>query len=141
MFEASFFAVEGESILDEAREFTRKNLSEKLEKNSIVNQSMLMLISHALELPLHWRIPRFESIWFIDAYKGRSNMTPLLFEFAKLDYNILQGIHQEDLKYLSRYIFFYLFYVVLSFLIRSDHERLKIKLSTKELIMVIDSFD
>nr|UIO87235.1 terpenoids synthase [Blumea balsamifera] len=102
-YEASFFSIDDENILDEAREFTTKCLKEKLEKNNINNKSTMMLISHALELPLLWRIPRFESIWFIEAYKTRSNMTPLLLEFALLDYNIVQGIHQEDLKYTSRW--------------------------------------
>ncbi|KAI7736799.1 hypothetical protein M8C21_011234, partial [Ambrosia artemisiifolia] len=103
LYEASFLAVEDENILDEAREFTSKCLKEMLEKRNICNESMMMLISHALELPLLWRPPRFETIWFIEAYKRRSNMRPLLLELAELDFNIVQGIHQEDLKHLSRW--------------------------------------
>ncbi|KAK9078610.1 hypothetical protein SSX86_002667 [Deinandra increscens subsp. villosa] len=103
LYEASFYAVDDEHILDETREFTRKRLREELDKNNIVNKSTRMLVSHALENPLLWRLPRFESIWFIEAYKGRSDMIPLLFEFAELDYNILQGIHQHDLKFTSRW--------------------------------------
>ncbi|XP_076955715.1 R-linalool synthase QH1, chloroplastic-like [Bidens hawaiensis] len=103
LYEASFYAVNDENIMDETREFTRKSLKEKLEKHNIDNESTRMLVSHALELPLYWRIPRFESMWFIEAYKRRSNMIPQLFEFAKLDYNILQEIHQEDLKHTSRW--------------------------------------
>ncbi|KAI3809397.1 hypothetical protein L1987_25369 [Smallanthus sonchifolius] len=102
LYEASFLAVEDEKILDEAREFTSKCLKEELEKN-IGNESMLMLISHSLELPLLWRPPRFEAIWFIEAYKKRSNMKSMLLELAVLDFNIVQGIHREDLKYLSRW--------------------------------------
>ncbi|KAL4576538.1 hypothetical protein LXL04_012633 [Taraxacum kok-saghyz] len=103
LYEASFLAVEGEGILDEAREFITKCLKVILEKNSICNQFMLMLISHALELPLLWRPPRFEAIWFMEAYKMKSDMNSLLLEFAELDFNILQGIHQDDLKYTSRW--------------------------------------
>ncbi|KAI3705362.1 hypothetical protein L1987_75598 [Smallanthus sonchifolius] len=104
LYEASIYAVDDENIMDEAREFTSKCLREELEKkNNIVNKSTRMLVSHALELPLLWRLPRFESIWFIEAYRERSDMIPLLFEFAQLDYNILQGIHQEDLKHTSRW--------------------------------------
>nr|UIO87236.1 terpenoids synthase [Blumea balsamifera] len=103
LYEASFYAVDDENIMDEAREFTRKCLKEKLEKNNIVNKSIMMLISHALEHPLLFRIPRFESVWFIEAYKTRDDMIPLLLEFAVLDYNILQGIHQEDLKHVSKW--------------------------------------
>ncbi|KAI7733443.1 hypothetical protein M8C21_002263 [Ambrosia artemisiifolia] len=103
LYEASFYAVDGERILDETREFTTKCLREKQEKNKIVDTKSVMLISHALELPLLWRIPRFESMWFIKAYKVRSDMIPLLVEFAELDYNMVQGVHQEDLKYISRW--------------------------------------
>lgn len=109
LYEASFHAVDDESILDETREFTSKCLRDELEKNNIVDKSTRMLVKHALENPLLWRLPRFESIWFIEAYKGRNDMIPLLFEFAELDYNILQGIHQEDLKFTSRYTIFFFF--------------------------------
>ncbi|XP_071738887.1 R-linalool synthase QH1, chloroplastic-like [Rutidosis leptorrhynchoides] len=101
LYEASFYAVHGDNILDVAREFITKCLKERLEKKNIVNKSTFMLISHALELPLYWRIPRFESIWFIEAYKGRRDMNSLLLDFAELDYNVVQGIHQEDLKFSS----------------------------------------
>ena len=62
LYEASFFATQDENILDEAREFTTKCLKEKLEKNKIVDKSTSMLVSHALDLPLHWTIQRFEAI-------------------------------------------------------------------------------
>ncbi|KAK1421121.1 hypothetical protein QVD17_23229 [Tagetes erecta] len=102
LYEASFFGVENENILDEAREFTTKCLREKIE-NNIGDESILMLISHALELPLLWRVPRFEAMWFIEAYRRRSNKKSSLLELAELDFNILQGVHQEDLKNLSRW--------------------------------------
>ncbi|CAL5431415.1 unnamed protein product [Camellia sinensis] len=60
-----------------------------------------MLVSHALELPLHWAMPRMEARWFIDAYERRLDMNAKLLEFAKLDFNMLQAIHQEDLKHAS----------------------------------------
>lgn len=109
LYEASFLAVEDENILDEAREFTSKCLKEMLDMKNIVNQSMSMLISHALELPLLWRIKRFEAMWFIEAYKRKSDMRVVLLELAELDFNIVQGIHQEDLKYSSRYFFLFVF--------------------------------
>ncbi|KAI3748372.1 hypothetical protein L6452_11397 [Arctium lappa] len=104
LYEASFLATPDENILDEAREFTCKCLKEKLEKKSInVDESRSMLVSRALELPLHWTIQRFEAIWFIETYRRRSDMKPSLLELAELDFNIVQGIHQEDLKYSSRW--------------------------------------
>ncbi|PWA63650.1 myrcene synthase protein [Artemisia annua] len=74
---------------------------EKLEKKDTVNRSMSMLVSDVLELPLLWRVQRFEAMWFLEAYKRRTDMKPFLLELAELDFNIVQGIHLEDL-YSSR---------------------------------------
>nr|XP_043633607.1 (-)-beta-pinene synthase, chloroplastic-like [Erigeron canadensis] len=105
LYEASFYAIDDEDMLDEARKFTTKCLEEAVEMyGDVANQSpLLLLVSHALELPLLWRVPRFESIWFIEAYKGRNDKIPFLSVLSELDYNIVQGIHQEDLKSLSRW--------------------------------------
>ncbi|KAM7500244.1 hypothetical protein LguiA_024658 [Lonicera macranthoides] len=61
-----------------------------------------MLVSHALELPLHWRMLRLEARCFIDTYEKTNNQNISLLEFAKLDFNMVQAIHQEDLKDMSR---------------------------------------
>ncbi|XP_058751553.1 myrcene synthase, chloroplastic-like isoform X2 [Vicia villosa] len=101
LYEASFHSFEDETILDEARDFTTKFLKEYLNQNE--NKYISLQISHALELPLHWRIPRSEAQWFIGVYDKKENMSPFLLQFAKLDYNILQSIYQEELKYSSRW--------------------------------------
>ncbi|CAL5352012.1 unnamed protein product [Camellia sinensis] len=101
LYESSYLLMEGESILEEARDFATKHLKEYLKKRTDPN--LAMLVSHALELPLHWTMPRMEARWFIDAYERRSDMNPTLLEFAKLDFNMVQAIHQEDLKHVSRW--------------------------------------
>lgn len=101
MYEASFHSFEDETILDEARDFTTKFLKDYLNQNGD-NDIMSLQISYALELPLHWRIPRWKAQWFIGVYEKTKNMSPLLLQFAKLDYNIVQSIYQEELKYSSR---------------------------------------
>ncbi|CAL5423460.1 unnamed protein product [Camellia sinensis] len=101
LYEASYLSIEGESILDEARNFTTKNLKENLKKD--IDQNLAMLVSHALELPLHWRMIRLEARWFIDVYGRRSNMNSILLELAKLDFNMVQATHQEDVKQMSRW--------------------------------------
>ncbi|THG13153.1 hypothetical protein TEA_012692 [Camellia sinensis var. sinensis] len=102
LYEASYLLMEDESILEEARDFTTKHLKEWLKMESI-DPNLGMLVSHALELPLHWAMPRMEARWFIDAYEGRLDMNAKLLELAKLDFNMLQAIHQEDLKHASRW--------------------------------------
>lgn len=102
MYEASFHSFEDETILDEARDFTTKFLKNYLNQNGD-NDIMSLQISHALELPLHWRIPRWETQWFINTYERQPKKNIDLLHFAKLDYNIVQNIYQEELKYTSRW--------------------------------------
>ncbi|PWA42523.1 R-linalool synthase QH5, chloroplastic [Artemisia annua] len=99
----SYHSFEDESILDDARDITTKYLKESLEK---IDGSILSLVSHALEQPLHWRVPRVESKWFIEAYGKRGGASPILIELAKLDFDMVQVIHLEDSKHASRYHIF-----------------------------------
>ncbi|KAH7525553.1 hypothetical protein JRO89_XSUnG0072200 [Xanthoceras sorbifolium] len=100
LYEASYYGFEGESIMEKAWQFTTEHLKNlKIDTES----NLTMEVKHALELPLHWRAPRLETRWFIDAYKRREDMNPILLEFAKLDFNILQGFYQQELKEVSRW--------------------------------------
>ncbi|KAF7821220.1 (-)-alpha-terpineol synthase [Senna tora] len=102
LYEASFLSMEDESILEKAREFSTEILEEYVREKK-GNDEMLMLINHALELPLHWRMQRWEALWFINAYETTpNNMIPSLLQFAKLDFNMVQAIHLEELKQASR---------------------------------------
>jgi (-)-alpha-terpineol synthase len=100
LYEASFLLIEGESILEEARDFTTRQLKEYIKQNK--DQNLSIMVSHALELPLHWRMLRLEARWFIDVYRSRKEMNPTLLELAELDFNMVQAAHQEDLKQVSR---------------------------------------
>ncbi|KAF5949294.1 hypothetical protein HYC85_011287 [Camellia sinensis] len=100
LYEASYLSIDGESLLDEARDFTTRNLKENLKKKDI-DQNLAMLVRHSLELPLHWRVQRLEARWFIDVYERRQDMNPVLFELAKLDFNMVQAIHQQEVKQIS----------------------------------------
>ncbi|XP_062079567.1 myrcene synthase, chloroplastic-like [Humulus lupulus] len=105
LYEASFYEKKDESILEEARIFTTeclKNYVVVMEQNKL-SEDNIILISHALEIPLHWRTTRMEARWFIDVYEKREGKNSTLLEFAKLDFNMVQSTHQEDLKHLSRW--------------------------------------
>ncbi|RZC75394.1 hypothetical protein C5167_050877, partial [Papaver somniferum] len=116
IYEASLYALEGEDILDEARKLVTEILKEYLlssaEDQGNANSITERLVRHALELPFHWIAPRLEARWYIDTYEMIQDMDPLLLEFAKLDFNILQAnnIYPEpnslmkgDIKLISFY--------------------------------------
>ncbi|CAI9770019.1 unnamed protein product [Fraxinus pennsylvanica] len=99
LYEASFLSTEGETTLDIAREFTMKHLKDQ----PSVDRDSALLVHHALELPLHWTIPRAEAWWFINVYGERSDMNPILLEFSNLNFNIVQTTYQQELKNVSRW--------------------------------------
>ncbi|XP_076938731.1 R-linalool synthase QH5, chloroplastic-like [Bidens hawaiensis] len=100
LYEASYHSFDDESILDDTRDFSAKYLEENKNK---MDEIISSLVIHALELPLHWRVPRVESEWFIRVYEKRSDMNPALLELAKLDFNMVQAVYIEDLKEESRW--------------------------------------
>lgn len=102
LYEASYHSFEDESILDEVRVFTTKYLKENV---GYMNGAISALVSHALEFPLQWRVPRVEAKWYIEEYEKRNGANPILIELAKLDFDMSQAIHLEDLKHTSRYRF------------------------------------
>ncbi|KAF8409089.1 hypothetical protein HHK36_005162 [Tetracentron sinense] len=100
LYEASYLSLQGEVILDEARDFTSRHL-EDIKEN--IDLNLAKQVSHALELPLHWRMLRLEARWFVDIYERREDMNPILLELAKLDFNMVQETHRNDLRVMSRW--------------------------------------
>ncbi|XP_077243405.1 alpha-terpineol synthase, chloroplastic-like [Tasmannia lanceolata] len=100
LYEASYHAFEGEIILDDAKEFTIRHLKDLKGK---IDPKLSNQVEHALELPLHWRMVRLEAKWYIEAYEKEELPNSILLELAKLDFNIVQTIHQSDLKETSRW--------------------------------------
>ncbi|KAF6171115.1 hypothetical protein GIB67_043096 [Kingdonia uniflora] len=100
LYEAAHVALEGEHILMEAKEFTRKHL--KGHRRNI-EPSIVKQVNRSLEVPLHWRMQKSESRWYIDAVEGERTVNPVLLELAKLEFNMVQATLQKDLKNMSRW--------------------------------------
>ncbi|KAK1557550.1 hypothetical protein Q3G72_026781 [Acer saccharum] len=99
--EAAYYCVERESVLFDAINFTTEYLKEYV-KRSKDDEYLSTLANHALELPQHLRMLRLEARWFKHVYeKQKDIMNPVLLELAKLDFNVVQATHQEDLKHTS----------------------------------------
>ncbi|THU59409.1 hypothetical protein C4D60_Mb07t01860 [Musa balbisiana] len=102
LYEASYVAKEGELVLDQAMDFTTKHLKCLMEKGSL-EPRLREHVAHALELPLHWRMQRSHTRWFIEAYRREATMNPVVLELAKLDFNVVQGMYKGELRDLSRW--------------------------------------
>ena len=87
--------------MEDAFHFTSKSLRQCLK--NISDLDLQMRVTNALELPLQWRIPRFDARWYIDLYQRSPEMIPAVLKFAKLDFNFMQEFNQKELKDLSRY--------------------------------------
>ncbi|KAK6145713.1 hypothetical protein DH2020_022533 [Rehmannia glutinosa] len=109
LYEASFLLTEGERTLELAKEFATNFLKKKVLEDdegnigNIDDEHLSILVHNALDLPHHWRTQRPNARWFIDAYERRPNMKPIVLELAKLDFNIVQATHQDELKHITRW--------------------------------------
>ncbi|KAG8368605.1 hypothetical protein BUALT_Bualt15G0062800 [Buddleja alternifolia] len=103
LYEASFMLTEGQTTLDQAREFSTILLHKNLNARNI-DENLSLLVRHALELPLHWRVERPNVRWFINASERKPDMDDAVLELAKLDFNIVQAKHQQELKHVSRLV-------------------------------------
>ncbi|CAL9161040.1 unnamed protein product, partial [Musa hybrid cultivar] len=101
LYEASHLAKEGEHALEEATNFTTKQLKSLMEGS--LEPHLREHVGHALELPLNWRMPRLQTRWFIEASQREAKMNPVLLELAKLDFNRVQIIYQRELREVSRW--------------------------------------
>ncbi|KAL6839722.1 hypothetical protein ACP4OV_030410 [Aristida adscensionis] len=100
LYEASYLSFRNEDILDKARKFSTNSLIDLMPSMSPRVKSK---VAHALDLPFHWRAPRLETRWSIDNYTGDSSLHPSLLQFAMLDFNIVQGINQQELGNITRW--------------------------------------
>ncbi|KAK8299270.1 hypothetical protein V6Z12_D05G311200, partial [Gossypium hirsutum] len=98
--EASSMAIQGEKILEEAKAFSSENLKNIIGKLEKVEAKQ---VQRSLEVPLYWRMERIEARNFIDSYATDDSNSSVLLDLAKLDYNLIQSVYQQELKQLAEW--------------------------------------
>ncbi|KAH7560333.1 hypothetical protein JRO89_XS10G0001600 [Xanthoceras sorbifolium] len=112
LYDAAHLRVHGEDILEEALAFTKAHLktysSAASEDRSSSTSHLAKQIMKALEMPLHKGIPRLEALQYMISFCGeevgeKNDQTSSLLLFAKLDFNRVQLLHQQELYHLTRW--------------------------------------
>ncbi|XP_062001426.1 (-)-alpha-pinene synthase-like isoform X2 [Rosa rugosa] len=100
LYEATHLRVHGEEILEEALVFTTTHLESAI---SGVSYPLAAKISQALERPLRRGVERLCARNYIPIYQATTPHNETLLKLAKLDFNLVQSLHKEELSELSRW--------------------------------------
>jgi len=93
LYEATQIMVHGEDILEEALTFTTTHLE------SIANQlsnSHAIQVKYSLRQALHKNFPRLQARNYVFIYEQDPSHDKNLLLLAKLDFNMLQKLHQKE---------------------------------------------
>ncbi|CAO2201563.1 unnamed protein product [Urochloa humidicola] len=102
LYNAAHLLTYGEGTLDDAILFSRRHLEAM---RSSLKPPFADQVGRALEIPLPRTLKREEAISFISEYSSVQDQTysPAILELAKLDFNLLQRLHQKELKALTQW--------------------------------------
>ncbi|KAJ1396599.1 Terpenoid cyclases/protein prenyltransferase alpha-alpha toroid [Sesbania bispinosa] len=100
LYEASHLSITGEHILDEAGKFSEQVLKDRL---VFLDNHEAKLVKRTLEYPFHKSLPMFTSRDFFRDFYGMNGWLHSLKEVAKLDFSLLQCLHQQEIKQISKW--------------------------------------
>ncbi|XP_027355363.1 probable terpene synthase 2 [Abrus precatorius] len=100
LYEASHVMVHGEDILEEAFAFTSTHLASIV---TTLNPSLAAQVNHSLRQAIHKNLPRLEARRYISIYEQDPSHNETLLTLAKLDFNILQNLHQKEFGYICKW--------------------------------------
>ncbi|XP_065015530.1 alpha-humulene synthase-like [Musa acuminata AAA Group] len=98
LYNAAYLRIHEETILDEAISFTRDQLASML---SDLTPPLATQVRLFLESPLCRRMERLLARNYISIYQDCATRNDALLELAKLDFNLLQCLHRDEIKSIS----------------------------------------
>ncbi|XP_047331223.1 sesquiterpene synthase Cop-like [Impatiens glandulifera] len=103
LYEATHFRLRGEDLLEKALIFTTSQFEAMLHNDLITKSCFVEQVKHALNQSIHKGLIRIEARNYISLYENDEMHDKLLLKFAKLDFNIMQKLHQRELGELTRW--------------------------------------
>ena len=100
LYEATNLRIHGEDALDEALAFTTTHLRSMVEH---LKYHLKEQVAHALNRPIRRGVERLEARWYMTIYQNETMHDRTLLKLAKLDINLVQSLHKEELINLSRF--------------------------------------
>ncbi|XP_050220084.1 alpha-copaene synthase-like [Mercurialis annua] len=100
LYEAAHLSIRGEVILDDALAFATETLQSLLPG---LTNHLATRVSHSLNRPIRKCLPRLETRYYIDVYPMEKSYDETLLKFAKLDFNMLQKLHQKELYSVTKW--------------------------------------
>ncbi|KAK7257286.1 hypothetical protein RIF29_31149 [Crotalaria pallida] len=102
LYEASQLRIHGEEILDEAHNFAHTQLKKSL-MTTQMSPSLAAQVHHSLGQTLRRGMPRLEARFYISLYQKDPSHDENLLTFAKLDFNMLQKLHQKEVSSMTKW--------------------------------------
>ncbi|KAL1555521.1 Trehalose-6-P synthase/phosphatase complex synthase subunit [Salvia divinorum] len=104
LYEAAHLLKHDEDILDRAIEFCSSYLRASLHKMT-ANASLSKRVNEALilNMPIRKTLPRLGARKFVSLYEEDESHNEILLKFAKLDFNLVQKMHQRELSDITRW--------------------------------------
>ncbi|MFS7911883.1 putative ent-copalyl diphosphate synthase [Helianthus anomalus] len=127
LYRASQTLFPGDKILNDAKNFSHKFLTEKRLTNKLLDRWIITKdlpgeVEYVLDVPWYASLPRLEARYYLEQYGGENDVwiaktlyrmgnicNDKYLEMAKLDYNHCQAIHQMEWRQLQEYTCYLLF--------------------------------
>ncbi|CAI0455547.1 unnamed protein product [Linum tenue] len=100
LYEAAYYRVNEEQVLDEALVFARTHLEPitQLDDSPWASQ-----VRHSLKWPILKGLPIRESRHFMSIYQQEESHNEAILKLGKLDFNLVQKLHQHELNILTKW--------------------------------------
>ncbi|KAK1326647.1 putative terpene synthase 11 [Acorus calamus] len=104
LYEAAHLGVNDEEIMLQALDYSKEQLKKSMNGCLKSQYHMLKEAENALELPRHMRMVRLEAKEFMkDCISKNDGLDSNLFEFAAMDFNSVQSLHQSEIAEIQKW--------------------------------------